>query len=253
MAEPQGKNQRAITSLIAALNSNDDDGSDQAFEALGTLGESGINDALSAGLQSEDPELRVSAANTLGNLGAKAHGLVPLLAQGLNDDQASVRWSIAEALGNIGPEARLAIPALSATLRDPVPTVARVAAGALAKMGVEAVPALCVALDDQNPGVRGKACQALGDIGSAAKAAGGALNVLLKDKDSYVREKAAEALSSIGPGPMKPTPVRPREDSQQANKTPKRPRAIGSIEKSPVKTGFLSKTLGRIRGFFGRG
>ena len=78
MAENKGNNQQALGALLGALNSGGAEDREQALDALEGLGQSGISDILADGLDEKDPELRVRAANALGNLGSRARAAVPV-------------------------------------------------------------------------------------------------------------------------------------------------------------------------------
>ena len=85
----------------------------------------------------------------------------------MQNEDAQVRVSAAEVLGQIGSGAVDAMPALIQVLRDQNPEVRQYAVGALGHIAaVDAVPALMQALKDQNPKVRNNAAWALEQIGT---------------------------------------------------------------------------------------
>jgi HEAT repeat protein len=90
------------------------------------------------------------------------------LVRRLQSQEADVRISAADALGQIGPEAKEAVPALIAALKDQEVDVRSSAAYALGRIGPDAVPALIAALKDHNVFVRSSAADALRKIDPTA-------------------------------------------------------------------------------------
>jgi HEAT repeat protein len=124
-------------------------------------------------------------------------GQIENLVQQLKSQEAEVRRSAADALGDIGAEARQAVPDLVTALKDPEAMIRTTTAYALGKMGTEAkqaVPDLIAALKDSDAMVRISAADALGTIGEEAVPD---LLLTLKDSDSDVRRYAETALESI--------------------------------------------------------
>jgi len=193
----------AVPVLIAALKDKNPDIRWSAVNALGSIGAE-ANDAvpaLIAALKDEDSDIRRSVVNALESIGAEAKAVVPALIAALKDKDPHVRTSAATVLGNIGAEAKEAVPTLIAALKDEDPYVRVRATFALGNIGAEAkeaVPTLIAALKDENPYVRANAIDALESIGAEAKAVVPALTVTLKDEDSDIRAKAIDALGSIG-------------------------------------------------------
>lgn len=147
-------------------------------------------------------ELR-RAARTVG-------GIAKLLGKyGLNDDDEEIRIYAAQRLANLGPTAEVAVPALIAALGDRCVYVRIEAANALGHTFFErriprkferVVPTLIeVMRKDKDYSVRERACVALRMIGSDAKAAVPALIDVVKDKkQGQFREIAVWALYWIG-------------------------------------------------------
>ncbi len=124
---------------------------------------------------------------------------VPTLIKDLQDDNPKVRASTAEILGNIVPVPLEAVPALIKALQDNDPEVRQFAANALGRMGPaakKAVPALIQALQDSEMMPRISAAVALENMGPAAQEAIPALTVAFKDADHY-GQPFAEAISKI--------------------------------------------------------
>src|SRR5262245_41109967 len=133
------------------------------------------------------------------NAQEKANQVFDLVRQ-LQSQNADVRGSAADALGQIGSDAKEAMPALIAALKDQDANVRRYAAHALGQIGPDTkdtVPALIAALKDQDKWVRTTAVCALGKIRPDAKDAVLALITALKDRDVPVRQSAANALGRI--------------------------------------------------------
>jgi HEAT repeat protein len=118
------------------------------------------------------------------------------LVRRLQSQEADVRISAADALGQIGPEAKEAVPALIAALKDQEQNVRNFAANTLGQIGPEAMPALIAALKDQEADVRSYTAMALGGIGPDAVPP---LIAALKDHNVFVRSSAADALRKIDP------------------------------------------------------
>jgi HEAT repeat protein/flagellar basal body rod protein FlgF len=140
---------------------------------------------------------RYRAVLTLGRLGAKAAGAIPLLTELLDDPTSGA----ARALGQIGETAAPAVPALAGALRRPEAHVRQQAADALGRIGPAArpaIPALLEVMKDRRPEVRWRAAAAIGRIGANENGCIAALAAMLKDEDPQVRDRVAEALGRIG-------------------------------------------------------
>jgi len=179
-----------------------------ALSALAFYGAAAVP-ALTLALRDPDPQVRVSAARGLGQVGPDAAEAVTALGQGLRDSEPRVRFDAAVALGRLGPAARDAVPALGRALSDPAGEVRVGAALGLAGMGPAArgvLPGLVQALRDGNPVLRMSAASALGSIGPEARPAVPALLGALRDANTSVRTSAASALGSIGPAAREAVP-----------------------------------------------
>jgi HEAT repeat protein len=160
-------------------------------------------------------EVRQTAAEGLGRLGADAWSAVEPLTNALKDKADPVRASAAEALGRVGTKAHDAAPVLVECLRDKkgdrlVRLYAAFALGRIAPMPPDpAVTALSEALGDAEvpAEVRKTAADALGQLGETAAGGVPALGAALKDKQNLeVRRAAANALGQIGVGAAKALP-----------------------------------------------
>jgi HEAT repeat protein len=171
------------------------------------------NARLIQSLKDKNPSVRVSAADTLGQIRPIAKETVPALVTVLSEDtDVGVRTSAAMSLARFGPGAKEAVPALIIALRkDTDPNLRLYIVLILGQIGPGAVPALVTALSkDTDADLRSGAADALGQIGPGAK---GAVPVLItalskdKDTDADVRVHAAIALGEIGPGAKEAVPV----------------------------------------------
>ncbi len=179
-----------------------------ALSALAFFGEAAVP-RLAEGLRDPDPDVRVSAARGIGQVGPTAAEALPALVRALRDGEPRVRFDAAVALGRVGAVARDAVPALTRALTDPAGEVRVGAALGLAGMGAaarDAVPALLQALRDGNVVLRMSACSALGSVGPDARAAVPALRAALRDHNTSVRTSAASALGAIGPAAREAVP-----------------------------------------------
>jgi HEAT repeat protein len=156
--------------------------------------------ALVEALKKSDPQLRRSAAEDLGRLGAPA---LATLEASLKDADVRVRVAAAGAALAIDPRNAQALAVLIASLKDPAALVRRLAAEALAAVGPgvgAAGSALAELLNDKEEEVRWAAADALGELGPAAAPALPSLLKLLGDKDPAFRSLAADALGQGAQG-----------------------------------------------------
>jgi HEAT repeat protein len=201
-----------------------------------------------------DP-VRTTAATTLGSLGLEAQAAVPALMQALEEEDAELRGSAAEALGKIGAAeteakakpvaARTAYSALLFFSKvDPHERVQRAANTALLKIGRpsgEDAPGLidilrdrkqplfyrnasaqvlgiigpelgkanvprvgAILREDEEPAIRALVVYVLGEVGAEARSESALLLRSLKDPDPGVRAGAAYALGEIFQGRVAP-------------------------------------------------
>lgn len=150
-------------------------------------------------LESEDPDRRLGAARSLGDMGADAKGAVPALIRRLADHDSFVRTAAAHSLGQIGPEAAGAIPAMAAAFRRSSGFDKGIIGPALARIGPRAVPAIVELTRSSDEFVRWEATRALRLIGAGAGRAEDRLLELLSDPKVSTRVEAAHTLWKIRP------------------------------------------------------
>jgi HEAT repeat protein len=134
---------------------------------------------------------------------------VPPLVEALEDKDPDVRCTAATTLGRIGPEAVAAVPLLTEMLKAPVGQV-RVSASlslwAIAKKRA-ALSTLGLAVRDSDASVRYAAIASLGEIGAEASPCVPSLIEALKDPDEANRNAAVRALGRIGPNAVAALPA----------------------------------------------
>jgi HEAT repeat protein len=192
---------KAIPALMEALTDNDPEVRLQAANALGNIpGDMRVAvPPLIKALRDKDNSVREHAAQSLGNIGQSAELAVPALIAALQDKNESVRERAAESLGSFSGSAELAVPALVGALkRNDDRTFA---SDALIKFGPAASPAvpdLIALLQEKDPHLPWYVAPVLGAIGPKAQAAEPALVNLLRGTDEQGRLEAANALGKIG-------------------------------------------------------
>ena len=142
-----------------------------AAHALSVVGSPAVA-ALSAALHDDEWAVRAAAADTLGNIGARAKPAVPTLLRALRDESMWVRRNALEALGTIGCASGEGLTGMLAALQDADHRVRRNAAIAMSKIAGpaanEAVLGLLETLLRDERYVSFYAATALGRIGTRA-------------------------------------------------------------------------------------
>lgn len=153
-----------IEVLLAAVTSGDDEGAEQAVEALKQAPQSDIPH-LKATLEvlstDSDVDKRWWAVRSLAALDTP--DVSGLLIRALGDQHAAVRQCAALGL-RLHPTDQ-AIPSLLALLEDPDPLAASLAADALADLGTAAVPGLLTIVQEGSHRARLEGVRALARIG----------------------------------------------------------------------------------------
>ncbi|WP_336001649.1 HEAT repeat domain-containing protein [Halorientalis halophila] len=148
--------------------------------------------AFSQALSADVPELRMAAANALGELGKT--DVLPDLLERLDDPDPRVRARVARACGRL--EDARATDALTARLSDPNGDVRREVAEALGVIGNrQALTALLEMFDDDRGPIRRIAVGAMGNFGNARPVEG--LVAALSDEDPSVRRTAVYSIIEL--------------------------------------------------------
>ena len=186
---------RAVLALIRAVSDEDPNVRLSATETLGKLRDPRAVQALIQALQQDpDPKVRAMAAWALGEIEDPA--AVSALSTALRaDDDEQVRVQAAEALGNI--EDVSAIDALGEAVHDPAVEVRRAAVEALGNMDDSRIVAMVIpSLGDEDVEVRRSAASALGNTETSQVVE--PLIAATRDPDLEVRVYAIEALGNQG-------------------------------------------------------
>lgn len=179
-----------------------------AINVIGQWGKEnkGTGPALAAAIADKDAHVSVrqAAAEGLGRLGGDYPPGIEALGKALTEGPPELRKSAALTLGQVGKHAGPAWPAIKATLQDKKSdSTARFAliraAAAIAKQQAEAVGELArLAEADEAVENRLAAIQELGELGSVASAAAEKLEQIAKnDARAAIREAAASAHKKI--------------------------------------------------------
>ncbi len=123
---------------------------------------------------------------------------VPILAETLGDGDSEVRIAAANALGDFGPLADAAIPALSRALLGSDSGVNQTIAGSLAKIGQQSTPGLTAALNSEDTLTRLYAADALWILTEDSSLILPTLVSALSDGSVETRELAALGLTYLG-------------------------------------------------------
>jgi HEAT repeat protein len=200
---------RAIVALIDAKATGDALVADLAGEVLSQLAPEASRDSaeyLREALRSDEPCVRVTAAEAVWKYTGRADRTIPVLVDGLGVGEPLARRWAARALGDARPEhGAEVLPALRDRLGDDDLQVRTFAAEAIWNIGGDghvAVVALVDVLRDRNhPGrARERAAYALGRIGPAARDAAQALREAAADQACWdVHVAATRALEKIAP------------------------------------------------------
>ncbi len=167
-----------------------------AVDVLGSLPEQPeAVQLLLQSLPSAQPASRDRIAEVLARRGAKAleESLHPLV----RSDDVNVRLGIAWTLGKIGAPSCVAL--LATLLEAAEPQLRASAAGALGKIATaEAADLLVSAASDRDPRVRSASVNGLGKMEELGRTRAAALDARLRDPDRFVRNRAAIALCRVG-------------------------------------------------------
>ncbi len=194
----------AVPPLMSALASGSPQVRLGAADALGQIGEPArpALPALGRRLQDSSVLVRVHVAEAIWEIHQDLAAALPVLIDALKNEDRDVRAHAAEAMGHIGPAASAVIPVLVISSGDADPIVRVHAAAALWRIErrpVHSLPTLVASLKNADPRPRDVAVQTLKDMGPDARAAVPILADLIKDKQApeQVRQSAADALRGV--------------------------------------------------------
>lgn len=188
--------------VFANVRSQDWQVRNDAAQALGHWdGTPEVVQALVSLLDDTEPEVRDSAAWSLGQIGADAAASVPRLIELMRSSTGRLRERAAIALGNIGQASSAAVPDLIELLQHPDPEVQDTAAYSLGRVGAgdpAAVQALIGALDSPYSKVRSEALESLAMLGATAADAGPRLLEHVRAGRAREWEFAVDAARAVG-------------------------------------------------------
>lgn len=170
-----------------------------ALFALGRLGASSYGSLVADAMQDENYEVRVTALESLGELGDQAVDQFAKISACLDDSIYLVRAKACEIIGLLKAEDEMAdLPML---FEDKSPAVRRAALAALTQC-----PHVARAhhsevfkfIDDECPMIRAAAVRLLGNLGDVGQPYASVLAQMLYEPHAAVREAACEALGCLG-------------------------------------------------------
>ena len=162
--------QSAIPDLLSAVRDPDGIARQNATYGLAAMGEAAVDPVVEL-IAHEDPAVRISGIETLGDLGLDATDALDQLIKTASDNNPAIRRASTDALGLVGQCSTTAASALAENLKDDDVWVKRNASLALARLGELAepvTPSLITALKDENRYVRANSLEALRRIGTSA-------------------------------------------------------------------------------------
>ncbi len=191
-----------VQKLIQALQDKDAMVRLRAARSLGEMGakaEPAI-EALKKALEDEDEDVRLVAKRAIERIQLQGNPQLTQLIADLKAPDPLTRLRAAKALGDLGDAAAPALTALEQALADEDEDVRRVARNAIDKINISGSPKvrqLMEQLKDPDALVRLGAAKQLGDLGAEARPAMDALKAALQDPDEVVRMVAKNALAKL--------------------------------------------------------
>ena len=181
--------------LIALLHDQDADVRKTAAEALGKIGAKAAASELTGTLQDKDARVRAAAALSLARMGAleAAPALVTLLA----DPVPIVQEASSLALGELDPDRALDKKIARFLDSDQIATRVAASRALLGLTGIQYSPALLSRLHDTDPAVRQTTGALLGETGDG-RAIPHLIERMERDPDPGVRVETAYRLGKIG-------------------------------------------------------
>lgn len=179
---------------------DDDPVQRSVIKALGSIGRPAVAE-LRERLRSDNPELRLAAAEAFGLMSSDANAAVPDLIEALNDRDGRVRTAAVEAFGNFSLDGGDALPAIVQLASDPSPDVRSRAARALGVMGSSdssVIDALLTQVDGTDASVQREAVIALGNLKASSEDVLASLEQRLRQVENCDEaEKANETYQGI--------------------------------------------------------
>jgi HEAT repeat protein len=195
-----GVGPKAMPALLDALQKNKAEDGKWVLRVLQTFGPPAVP-ALGQALKSDNADLRLAAAKTLGEMGRDASSAAPTLFARTSDPSPAVQAAAFRALVAMHADSGRLKPLLETALTNANPEVRKAAAAGMAALGGAAalgVDGLVDLLSDDNPAGRLAAIQALGQLGP--KAAPAVEPLLAHLDDPAMQGSILETLAQIGPG-----------------------------------------------------
>ena len=147
--------------------------------------------------------LRQTIIDGLASAGPLAVGAIPALGRAAEDDNADIRRKACEALGSLGSRAEGGMNSLLERLiLDEDAAVKDAAANALAQIGQPAVASLVDLLERGDPELQWRAAKALGQVGPVARPAAESLKLAFDIPSTQVRIEAIDAVWKISRDPQ---------------------------------------------------
>lgn len=194
---PLSSSEHTVSVLLESLRDESPDVRRTAAESLGKIGDPRAVDSILPLMHDPAAMVREASILAMGRLKPPAtEGVVVLLTQALEDPVESVRQAAVVAIGEIEPGSRLLQPVIG-LLRSPDVTVRRAAVQALLQVdSSQSVPALVAAGRDSDPEVRQGIVAVVGEWGGPA-ASSWLRERLVEDSSPGVRAEAAYRLGTL--------------------------------------------------------
>jgi len=189
-----GDPDKTISVLIGAFKDENDDVRQAAGESLSKFGKAAVPPLLDL-LKQDNPNARLRAATSLGDIGSDAKDAAPLLKDLFLAQKSDGAQHYANVLAKLG---KAGLPALELGFKDSRPDVRQFSAQALAQLAGEAAGVLVDGLGDKNVEVRRLAAQTLAPMRIGDKSVVIAMAYGLEDSDDVFRQICMNALAQLG-------------------------------------------------------
>jgi HEAT repeat protein len=194
LGQLSGDADQTIAVLINAFKDEKDEVRQAAGESLSKFGKAAVPPLLAL-LKQDNPQARLRAATSLGDIGSDAKEAAPLLKDLYLAKNSEGPEHYANVLAKLG---KAGLPALEAGFKDSRENIRRSAAQALTHLAGEAVGVLVDGLGDKNVEVRRLAAQTLWPMRIGDKSVVIALAYGLDDSDDIFRQNCMNALVTLG-------------------------------------------------------